>query len=192
MTAAEFWDWFQRNEQRFRDEDDGEALEELADALSSYREGLCFEISDPEDGIRELIISAAGDRRLFAAVGELVREAPPFDHWEVAALKPPRGFAFVFETPTVHLDPRVMIFEPLSSESDPRLLGLKIYLPQRTVGDDARQAVMRVLEAGLGEQARAEIAHVEVAPLKGSPADHIPLADLPGYIEWFKARTAGN
>jgi hypothetical protein len=190
MTTAQFWDWFRANDRGLWEaaDHDGEELEELSDALSSYREGLCFEISDEENGTREMVISAAGDRRLFGAVDELVKQAPQLDRWRVTALKPPRGFDFVLDTPTVHLDPKTIVFEPLSSGADPRLLGIRIYLPARRVGRDAQEAALRAVETGLGEQARAEIEHIDVAPLKGSPADHIPLVDLPAYVEWFKAK----
>ncbi len=192
MTPTEFWDWFLAQEPRLREKTDreDELLDEIQEALSAYRDGLCLEVSDEEDGTRELIISAGGDACLFGAADALVAHAPRLNRWKFTALKPACGFNFVLETRAARLDPKTMVFEPLANDGDPLALGIRVYLSGRTVSPDAQNAVARVVETGLGERARSEIQHIEVAPLQGSPSEHLLLADLPAYMEWFKRKAS--
>jgi len=192
MTPPEFWDWFRANELRLwemADRED-ELLDEIQEVLGSYRNGLCLELSDEENGTRELVISAAGDEDLFGAVDVLVAHAPRLNRWKFTALKPPRGFDFVLETRTARLDPKTMVFEPLTNDVDPLALGIRVFLSEGRVGPDTQETVTRAVETGLGERVRSEIQHIEVAPLQGSPSEHIPLADLPAYMEWFKRKAS--
>jgi hypothetical protein len=81
VTPNQFWDWFSAHEaQLWSLSGQGDPwLDRLYDVLSSYRKGLSLEVSDVENGVRDLIISASGDRKLFGAVDGLVNEAPLLD-----------------------------------------------------------------------------------------------------------------
>ncbi len=188
----EFWDWFLANEPRLwkMAERPDDLLDAIQEPLSTYQGGLSLEVSDEESGTRELIVSACGDTDRFDDVDVLVAHAPCLQRWKITALKPARGFDFVLETRTARLDPKTMVFEPLANEGHPLALGIRVYLPDRRVGPDAQDAVTRAVEIGIGERARSEIQHIEVAPLQGSPSEHIPLAELPAYMEWFKRKVA--
>ena len=194
MTSGQFWSWFVAHEPQLWAiaDRDSEILEELRAALSAYRRGLCLEVSDEERGARELIISAAGDRTLFAAVEALVTEAPGLTRWRFTALKPPRGFGFVLNTRELRLDPKVMVFEPLSNDEDPHALGLRVFVPQATGSAELQEAVSRVVETGIGERALSAIQHIEVASLEGPASEHIPLTDLPAYLDWFARKSSSG
>jgi hypothetical protein len=188
VTPNQFWDWFSAHEaQLWSLSGQGDPwLDRLYDVLSSYRKGLSLEVSDVENGVRDLIISASGDRKLFGAVDGLVNEAPLLDRWRVIAFKPPRGFNFVFDASGIHLDPKALVFEPLMSDAKPGALAIRVYVPSKTVTNEVRDAVVKVVEIGLGEKAASAIEHIDAAPLLGSPDEQIALTELPAYIDWFR------
>jgi hypothetical protein len=190
MTAKEFWGWFRAHEADVwsvegRDDD---LMDEISAALCSYRSGLGFELSEEENGRRELIVSAMGDRSLFKAVDELIAEAPSSRRWKFTALKPARGFSFVFDGDGIRLEPETMVFDPLGSEERPGVLGLRVYVPTANITPALQEAVRRVVEIGLGERASSEIEYLDAARLTGSSSNYVPLVDLPEYIEWVKKR----
>jgi hypothetical protein len=62
------------------------------------------------------------------------------------------------------------------------------------VRQDFENAVLAVLDTGLGElRAAEEIGHAEVGDLPAAPADHgwIELRELPQYLDWWKGKRAG-
>jgi hypothetical protein len=190
MTVTEFWEWFAAREPKIwaiKDRDD-DLMDDISQTLTSYQKGLGFELSEEDGGVRELIVSAMGDRMLFGAVDELVQAAPTSRRWRFIALKPPRGFEFVFEGGGIRLEPEIMVFDPLGNEGKPGRLGLRVYVPTANITPAIETAVRRVVEIGLGERASSEIEHLETASLRGSPTDYIPLIDLPEYVNWVKRR----
>jgi hypothetical protein len=131
MTSRQFWHWFLAHEREIWaiESRDDALMDEISDTLSSYGQGLGFEVSDEDHGTRELIISAMSDATLFEKVDALVADAPALRRWKFTALQPPRGFAFVFDQSGVHLEPTTMAFSPLRSETRPDALGLRVYVP---------------------------------------------------------------
>lgn len=193
MTAESFWELFLRNERRLwklRSGDDS-ILDDFHAALASYSDRLSLEVSDEENGMRELIVSADGDSSLFRRVDELVAVAPKLPRWHVIALKPPRGFDFEFQSGDLHLSPRELVFEPLLSEANPDALGVRVLVPRDASANDEEilEAVRQVISIGLGERvATSAIKHIEIAPEADNEADFIPLLDLDRYIKWRAER----
>src|SRR5262245_24391790 len=85
LRSGQFWNWFVAHETDLWAVPDREDpwLDQLHEALSTYREGLSFELSDEEGGVRDLIVSASGDRDLFEAVDALVKDAPSLERWRI-------------------------------------------------------------------------------------------------------------
>ena len=75
---ARFWKWFVANADRlFHFELDQERVfDALRAQLHRVATGLTFEIGQIDDGKREFVISADGDRVLFPYVERLVAAAP--------------------------------------------------------------------------------------------------------------------
>jgi hypothetical protein len=87
---SEFWTWFQVNEKDFPsttefDEAYGDALSSRLEAIES---GLVYEISIPEEGPKELVISADGISDLIPTVRQLVESAPIIKDWKITAFRP--------------------------------------------------------------------------------------------------------
>lgn len=87
---SQFWRWFCENEPwLFELEADQERIfDELSAQLRNYKDGLTFEISARQDGMREFIISADGIRDSFPSVMALADAAPDLKQWHVIAFRP--------------------------------------------------------------------------------------------------------
>jgi hypothetical protein len=188
--AQAFWNWFLENKDSFAN---GIAPEELrtglTDVLHAYNENLSFEISPADDGKQQLVISAAGDRDEFASVGRLTGTAPQIDGWRVIAFKPAKGFTDPIEHKGITLDPAQMWFLPLSNETKPDALGLRIAIPGLTEEQirDATDGAWIVVDNGLGEKTSGdEIQHIEVVPLPEDPKKlgYVVLNEIEPFISW--------
>ncbi len=163
--------------------------------LQRIHAGLHCEISDPQDGRRDFVVTAQGDTRLFAIADAVVAAAPTLRRWTFTALKPAMGFDFTHHYEDVLYDPSSMWFLPLERADRPEELGLRIAVPSlRDIDQEAAAfAVTIILETGLGERERAaEIRHVEVVRTPNDPASegYIELPELPAYIAWRKRKLA--
>ncbi len=185
-----FWRWFEQNEARFakaEGADKEQLLDELLDVLQSYCPNLWFETGLADDGIRELIVSAEGDRTYFSDVRTLIATAPEIAGWRFIAFKPAQGFDFTTEFAEIIFSPVAAWFLPLSSNHDPSALGLRIgyahFDSERA--KDFLAGTFIMLECGLGEIALADqVQHVEVAALPSSPesSGYLPLTELGNWL----------
>jgi hypothetical protein len=169
-------------------------LDELLEQLHAIDDGLFFELSEPHEGVNELVITAEGDRELFSLVDRVVAAAPQLGAWQVIALRPPLGFDFEINYEGIKLDPEKLWFMPLAAGSGGEHFGLRIMVPNLREAEEqtATNAVWVLLDTGLGERQCAEvIEHVEVArlPSMADTSDYVPLKELPAYL---KARALRN
>lgn len=198
-AIAVFWTWFGNNNAAIRALRDADApfWDRVLGELKRVHPGLAFEMSDEDRGTRDFVITAQSDRRLFSLIDAMIAAAPPRRGWTFTALKSAMGFDFVTDYEGVKFDPKAMWFLPLTSQSRPAELGLRIGIPRlRDQDHDAADFASRIiLETALGERAAAtDIQHVEVAVLPAEPekAGYIELPELPAYIAWRKSKLAAN
>ena len=88
--VADFWSWFQANEADFPSTTEFHAAygSELSARLSELKQGIVYEIAIPDDGRKELVISADGIKELIPFVQEVVDAAPSMDTWTIHAFRP--------------------------------------------------------------------------------------------------------
>ncbi len=188
--ARAFWDWFLENKDSFTGADSPKELRaELTEALHTFNEKLSFEISVSSDGIKELVISAAGDRDEFSSVGRLTGTAPEINGWRIIAFKPAKGFSNAIEHKGITLDPAEMWFLPLSNEAKPDALGLRIAIPGLTEDQlqDATDGAWMVVDNGLGEKTSGdEIQYIDVVALPEEPKKlgYVVLNEIEPFISW--------
>jgi len=87
---VKFWKWFRANSVQLFNAPTAanHAFDQLKNELNKVWAGLTFEISRIENGKRELVISADGNRKAFPAVKCLVAAAPSMSNWYVTAFRP--------------------------------------------------------------------------------------------------------
>jgi hypothetical protein len=198
-AVAAFWTWFASNNAAIRAMPNADApfWDTVLAQLKRVHKGLAFEMSDEDRGIRDFVLTAQSDRRLFPLIDAMIAAAPPRRGWTFTALKPAMGFDFVTDYEGVKFDPKSMWFLPLNLKDHPAHLGLRIGIPRlRDQDHDAADFASRIiLETALGERAAAtDIRHIEVAALPSQPekAGYIELPELPAYLKWRKSKlTAG-
>ena len=189
MTSDEFWQWMSDNSAELLRAQGPVVADQVEERLREIDDRLGVEVSDPGEP-RELIITAWSRADAFPAARELVAAAPPLPGWQIIALKPPRGFEFGFDMDGLEINAAELKFEALSARQDPKLLGIRIYVPGATDDDDERlaRALPLVLETGIGEEAVAQIDHTEF--IAGSPPDDqaLPIEQLLAYVKWHRKK----
>lgn len=90
IAGSDFWSWFQETEQQFPSTEkfDTSFGNDLSSRLKAINPGLTYEISLPENGLKELVISSDGLPELIPDVENLVRTAPKLDGWKITAFRP--------------------------------------------------------------------------------------------------------
>jgi hypothetical protein len=164
---------------------DDPVYDELLEQLQHISPGLFFEFSAEPDNC-ELIITAEGDRSLFALVDSIVLAAPQDTGWKFCALKPKLGFPESVEWEGFRVNIADVRFDPLSDDGSDEL-GLRLLVPGLSddEAENAHNALLRAIDHGLGESKFAGAVHyTEVAALDGHADDYIPLLDLESFIQW--------
>jgi hypothetical protein len=194
-AIQDFWRWLQahRADLDVLTDSDASFWDLALTELKRLDKHLWFELSKPDGGNREFIVTAEGHTEIFSLVDALVAHAPLISGWDFIALKPPMGFDFVTHYEGIQFDPSAMSFLPLENKSDPLKLGLRIGVPNFVLDVQrlASSAVLVILDTALGERAAAlDVDYVEVSSLPDSPEScgYIALPELPHFIDYRKRR----
>ena len=183
-----FWSLFRERAMllaRVKSADDP-VYNELLDKLQEIEPGLSIEFSASQPEC-ELIITADGDRELFAAARAAVAQAPRIECWTVHALKPRLGVPVTAAWEGVKVRIDEVAFEPLQADDSDQ--GLRMYVPglQPADVDAVHNALLRALDHALGEERFAlGVQFTEVLPMPANfdPNVHIPLRDLEQFMDW--------
>jgi hypothetical protein len=189
MQHADFWRWFKDQANEFAVQTDSPRIvDRIYETLCRVDKRLGIEISEPDlSGVREMILSANGFRELFSAAEELVSAAPELVGWRFIALKPPRGFDFVYRQDGQVLSPSEWSFLPL--RDDENNLGLQIFIPgSETVLSNA--ILQTIIETGVGEKEFSDIRYLEYtqSPAALGQGSWLRLSSLPEFLEWQRMR----
>lgn len=137
--AAEFWNWFSRNNHKYLflgeigDDEKNRMLDELLAHLHRYCEHLFFEIGGhPKDDHVDLIITAEGIAEHFDKVEELVDAAPVIKGWRFLKFRQPHGPGFRANYGGKVFDPDQIIFIPLYNEEIPEAIAIRVCYPDFT------------------------------------------------------------
>jgi len=194
-NEAEFWNWFIENRAQFDEFEPSQesVLDSLHDQLHQYHESLVFELSQPQEGIRELVISADGLAEVFPAVQRLCDAAPPVPGWKVTAFRPRMSFAGLRVTfDDRDFDPNEIWFHPVSKDG---AFDLILYVP--TFPEEERSVVVDgcyiLLDMALGERdVVTGIRSLDHRPLPPDPEAEglLPFRELPEVFDRAVGRAA--
>lgn len=195
-AADFFWQWFVKNEYRFRELEDNDSeqalafLDELIGHMKPFNPWLKA-LAGPYSGNRfELIITADGDVALFCKVEELIAKAPVLSKWKFTAHKPALGFEGIsIDLYEKKFSVDTTCFYPIVRDEYPDEVSIVLtHVDYNAEEDDQFQAGgMIYLENGLGEEMTAtRIDHYETGPLPppDSGIEIIPISKLSDYLLW--------
>jgi hypothetical protein len=151
----EFWHWFKKERSQYEvmpDSGYAERLDVVITHLNPIAEGLAVEVSKETHGIRELIISADGDKDKFPVVEAIIKGAPAIPGWKAVAFRQKASEEFILTYQNLRLSPAEMSFHPIM-EGDS--LDLIIYADsiKNKNRDDVVKYGLIMLDNVLGEYA---------------------------------------
>lgn len=194
-NAKSFWNWFDKNRNKYlflTHVDAGEQrnlVHEFQYRLQKFNKNLQFLIGGQPNAQKvELIISAEGNTKHFEAVEHLVNSAPDFKDWIIIAFKPPFGEKFSINYYGREFSPENTIFIPLESVENPRSVGLCVYYSDYNVEEDKKFVLgtYLMLDGVLGERSCAlDIDYLEVKATPDNIGDYnfMHLSNLADYIK---------
>ncbi|MGB7160562.1 MAG: hypothetical protein WBD40_21030 [Tepidisphaeraceae bacterium] len=189
MTADEFWRWFVSAAAELRGADGQLVADRVEGRLRDFDPRIGVEVSEPGDE-RELIFTAWSQAEAFGAVHALMSAAPrELPGWKLIALKPPRGFSFGIDVDGLRIDAAKLKFDALASPQAPEALGVRVYVTGAPASDERWPgALALIIETGIGEDAAAQINHIE--PFDGPPPDErsLPIDQLLPYVQWHRRK----
>ncbi len=164
---------------------------ELERRLNAVNKGLTWELSVEKEGLRELTISADGDKSLFPVVRDLVAAAPKIDCWRILALRQPKGVHIV-RLNGVDVDPRKVRFV---CQVEAQLAHLRLFVPDFKGKDDEARggACFILLDSLIGEYlVETAIGRIEFEAIEAAPKDALPLTELPKMSPFAERIRAGE
>lgn len=192
--AAQFWNWFDANQNKFlflsdvTQAEKDKLLSEFLVQLHKFNEQLYFEIGGHEEDEKvELTITAEGCVDDFPAVEKLTSSAPEYKNWKIIAFKQPMGNGFSINYGGKVFDPDKIIYIPLISEQDPNAIGLNVCYPDFEESDKEIyiNGTYLILDAILGEKSTTlDIEYLEVikTPENITEFDFRHLSDIADYV----------
>lgn len=166
-----------------------ERLSIVIEHLAPIASGLAVEVSKETRSVRELIISADGDKNKFPVVEEIVKGAPAIPGWRAVAFRQKANEEFILTYQKLRFSPAEMLFHPVI-EGDS--LDLIIYAD--SIKDKNRDVVIKygliTLDNVLGEYA----ATIKVRSYDFQDSQEIrrgerihKLNELPAFVDRFYA-----
>jgi hypothetical protein len=196
VNANDFWNWMTRHNEDLLHAPGQTVADRVEAELHKVDPRIGIEVGGPAEETRqdrrELIFTAWSDADAFGVVRDLVAAAPAdrLPGGQMIALKPPRGFAFGLDLEGLKVDAKAIKFLPLNAPQDARLLGVRLYVPNITDEKDERlsRALPLILETGLGEEAAAQLDHVEFGAADAPDEHAMPISQLLDYVKWHRKR----
>lgn len=187
-----FWKWFVENKAKYESlPEQGPELDERLDLIISQlrkiEEGLAVEISREFQGMRDIVISAEGDRSKFSTVQAIVSKAPKIDKWTVTAFRQRAPEGFILRIGDIEFNPSKMYFDPLV---DGDSLDIIVYAENLSKHDynEAAYYGLITLDNVLGEyDCVMKVRHYDFRDTGELPKKHDlkHLTELPKFVDDF-------
>lgn len=156
-TLAGFWRWFEDNEDDLfhLEQNTKEIFDKLSEAMHKVDENLTYEFSHVlENGSREFVISAAGNKSSFVSVDALYGTSPCLPRWTFLRFRQRRDLSndFRFQYAS-HLITISEVHYAIYKDRKPGKVGLMLFLDGYSMKDRDTwdQIGYLLLDAALGE-----------------------------------------
>jgi hypothetical protein len=194
----EFWQWFKEEKTLFEtmtDDTYSERLNLILQHLHLVSNGLAVEVSKEFHGVRDIIISAEGDRSKFQIVKNIVATAPKIRGWTVTAFRQRAKEDFVLRYKDVKYNSAKMFFQPII-EGDS--LNLIIYADSLRGKDmeDVKHYGLVTMDNVLGEyDCITKVRYFDFRDLREvkDKSQLTKLTNLPAFIDkFYRNKTVNN
>jgi len=191
---AAFWKWFLSVEAELSAAAENPLApmhQVLKSRLERVHKSLTFEFGPLESGVRELAISADGDRAAFFAVERVVDAKPPLPRWNILRFR-----ARVAEYAELRLqmqgrtigadDIDFQLLQCTDKKTGERSLGVRIFIEGCPAPHDPEfvHIAFLLLDSALGEyDMETKVGGMEVLPRAGAPEDRCPFSDLVAFFD---------
>ncbi len=175
------WSWLKGRENELRGMSPEAASNALTLGLASVDERLGAEVSD-QSGTREVVVTAGGEVDAFAAARRVVESAPALAGWTFVALRPGHGFDFEVDAGGLRFEAKALSFMPLPTDEAPSQLAIRLLVPNPQLEEWSSMG-WQIIEAGIGEEAAARIAYLEIGTRDDDSTNVYALESLPGYVQ---------
>jgi hypothetical protein len=190
--VQKFWEWFSAYSKELVDyfESDRQYFEDiLYNAFAEIEPGIAFEYNKDEDGVYELIISAAGDPDLMPVIMELYKAAPELKKWKFTAFQP-RASIIGLQYRDIEYSADTIWYNSILEEG---VTHITAFLPGMQPGDEEgyMQIIFNILVMTLGElDLMTRVGAVAIEPLPENPgkSNLKPLSRLADEIDMQKAK----
>ncbi|MBB1150160.1 DUF695 domain-containing protein [Myroides sp. NP-2] len=193
-SPADFWVWFQENEQAFyrvvkgRDKIEEDFFDRLAPKLQELKEGIYFLSGMMDDETAELIFTPDGIVKNVAFIEDLVAAAPSLKNWKFTSLKPAVDISrFNIRMNNYEFSKEKINFYAVEHPQYPDEVDLVIVYDDYTASDKAiiTNGVYIFLDNLLGElNAITSIDNLSVIGPDEAAGTLIPILKLKDYLVW--------
>jgi len=156
-TLAEFWRWYEANEDELfhLDQNSNELFDRLTEAMHRVDQNLTFEFSPVlKNGSREFIISAAGNKSSFRSIDALYSTSPILERWSVIRFRQRRDLTSDFKVQyAAHLIKVSEVHYAIFKDRKPGKIGLMIFMDGYSLKDRDNwdQIGYLLIDSALGE-----------------------------------------
>lgn len=195
LTIEEFWDWFERNEDRFlaviknHDNIEHGFINPVSSKLNQIQKGAFLLVGMMDDNTAEVIFSAEGNLLSFPYIHELVDTAPKLEHWKFTKFKPEPGSSdFGIEMMSRKFTSENIAFYPDIDVNYPDEISIKLLYKDEYLEEDEKvieNGVFIFLENYLGEiKTTTQIDQINFDHEKDANTELNPISKLTDYINW--------
>jgi hypothetical protein len=124
QKIAGYWRWFLKHETQLFMAGMGavKLFKQLIDQLRQLHPSLVVDMSQPQAGKRELILSAEGDQSAFPLIMRLSDLAPPLKHWQIIPFRPKRLQHLTIQLEHLTIQSQDVFFTFKKIKNQPKLL----------------------------------------------------------------------
>jgi len=191
--ADRFWKWFIEHEELLFsldcecESERERVFDQLVSALQRVHQDLTFEFG-PLSESRQFVISAAGLKRAFPAVINLVQAAPTLSRWRIIPFRPRRNPINAIQINEKRIDPADVQFSLLDNGAN---AGIYLFIPGFMESDvDFKQIGYLFLDETLGEyDVETNLGLIKMmAPEARTAGERHPLVQLSALFDQLVAR----
>lgn len=178
--VKKFVNWVQENLTRLRHEPSAYVADQLGEEILRIDAQLGVEVSEDDNDVREVIVTAFSEPKLFSLVHQITRLLSNLPGWRFIALKPPRGFAFKLSAGQHEIDASALGFASIPDIKG----GIRLVAPAQVLEtlseQETEELAWLVVETGIGEELTGLLQHIELS--SAQVTGKRPIAELEAYI----------